>query len=190
MDIEIPKMSVEILGSLPTYVPVFSTANASLTASFTVVTRSSWGKGSHCVRGGGGGEGGREEKRGREEGELTKRRGGSRGEKGKEKGRMISYQTQVHTCTHTLLTKAVLMASTNLSSGSSRSDWAWEGVVDHIRELSLSDSYTERRGREGGERERREGREEKGDREERGGRGEEREERDGRKSERCEESEE
>ena len=63
--------------------------------------------------------------------------------------------------THTL-TKAVLMASTNLSSGSSRSDWAWEGVVDHIRELKLSDSYTERRGGEGGERGRREGREERG----------------------------
>ena len=30
------------------YLPVFSTARASLTASFTVVTRSSWGKGSHC----------------------------------------------------------------------------------------------------------------------------------------------
>ena len=85
---------------------------------------------------------------------------------------MISYQTQDNT--HT---KAVLTASTNLSSGSSRSDWAWEGVVDHIRELRVSDSYTKRReGRgergEGGERgERREGREE------RGGREEEREER-------------
>ena len=67
MDIEIPKMSVEILGSLPTYVPVFSTANASLTASFTVVTRSSWGKGSHCVRGGGGGGGKEEGKRKEEE---------------------------------------------------------------------------------------------------------------------------
>ena len=68
------------------------------------------------------------------------------------------------------------MASTNLSSGSSRSDWAWEGVVDHIRELRLSDSYTERRGG---------GREEKGE----GERGEEREERDGRKGERRREKE-
>lgn len=69
MDIEIPKMSVEILGSLPTYIPVFSTANASLTASFTVVTRSSWGKESHCVRGGGeeGGTGVKEEKKRKEE---------------------------------------------------------------------------------------------------------------------------
>ena len=65
-------MSVEILGSLLTYVPVFSTANASLTASFTVVTRSSWGKGSHCVREGGeeggvGGGGAKEEERKEEE---------------------------------------------------------------------------------------------------------------------------
>ena len=45
-----------------------------------------------------------------------------------------------------------MTASTNLSSGSSRSDWAWEGVVDHIRELRVSDSYTERR--EGRERKR------------------------------------
>ena len=77
---------------------------------------------------------------------------------------MISYQTQGNT--HTLLTKAVLTASTNLSSGSSRSDWAWEGVVDHIRELRVSDSYTERREGEGGERGRREGREEREEREE------------------------
>lgn len=69
--------------------------------------------------------------------------------------------------THTL-TKAVLMASTNLSSGSSRSDWAWEGVVDHIRELRLSDSYTERRGgggrrkgKERGEKKERKGMEER-----------------------------
>lgn len=68
---------------------------------------------------------------------------------------MINYRT-LHT--HILLTKAVLTASTNLSSGSSRSDWAWEGVVDHIRELRVSDSYTEKR----------EGREERGEGGERG----------------------
>ena len=56
------------------YLPVFSTARASLTASFTVVTRSSWGKGSHCWR-----EEREEEKR--KEGERE--RGGS-GQKGKE----------------------------------------------------------------------------------------------------------
>ena len=69
---------------------------------------------------------------------------------------MINYRT-LHT--HILPTKAVLTASTNLSSGSSRSDWAWEGVVDHIRELRVSDSYTERKERGG----RREGREERGE---------------------------
>ena len=84
MDIEIPKMSLEILGSLPTYVPVFSTANASLTASFTVVTRSSWGKGSHCVRGGGGG---RRKRRGKRErgGGVDKKEGRKqRGERERE----------------------------------------------------------------------------------------------------------
>ena len=80
---------------------------------------------------------------------------------------MISYQTQDNT--HTLLTKAVLMASTNLFSGSSRSDWAWEGVVDHIRELRVSDSYTERReGEEGGRGGRRGGKKERGERGEEG----------------------
>ena len=83
---------------------------------------------------------------------------------------MISYQTQDNT--HTLLTKAVLTASTNLSSGSSRSDWAWEGVVDHIRELRVFDSYTERReGEEGGRGGRREGKKERRERRERGERG-------------------
>ena len=51
------------------YLPVFSTARASLTASFTVVTRSSWGKGSHCW-----GEEREEEKR--KEGERRERVGG------------------------------------------------------------------------------------------------------------------
>ena len=57
-----------------------------------------------------------------------------------------------------------MTASTNLSSGSSRSDWAWKSVVDHIRELRVSDSYTERREGRGrkrgkGQKSEREGRE-------------------------------
>ena len=40
-----------------------------------------------------------------------------------------------------VLTKAELTASTNLSSESSKSELAWDGVVDHIRQLRVSDSY-------------------------------------------------
>ena len=134
--------------------------------------------------GGGGSEGGREgkeeERRGRNQQKGREEAGeeeGWRWEKRKEKGVKNVKLVNTH-----ILTKAVLMASTNLSSGSSRSDWAWEGVVDHIRELRLSDSYTERRG--GGRRKGKE-RGEGGKR----GRGEEREERDGRKGERRREKE-
>lgn len=56
---------------------------------------------------------------------------------------------------HIALTKAELTASTNLSSESSKSEWAWDGVVDHIRQQSVFDSYAcrgERRKGEEGER--------------------------------------
>ena len=47
---------------------------------------------------------------------------------------------------HIALTKAELTASTNLSSESPKSEWAWDGVVDHIRQQSVFDSYACRGG--------------------------------------------